>query len=77
MTSEEVAQHILRSIRTGRNEVCLTLKGKLLLLVNRFFPRIVDMVTKKKVRSLFKERKDAKVAARPQGFKMESPPPGR
>jgi short-subunit dehydrogenase len=58
MTSEDVARHILRSIRKGKNEVCLTLKGKLLVLVSRFLPRVVDMITRKKVRSLFKERQD-------------------
>lgn len=61
MTSEDVAHHILKSIRKGKNEVCLTLKGKLLVLVSRFLPRLVDMITKKKVRSLFKERQEDKV----------------
>ena len=56
MSSEDVAHYILRSIRKGKNEVCLTLKGKLLVLTRRFFPRLVDMLTKRKVRSLFKER---------------------
>ena len=61
MSSEDVAWHILHAIRKGKNEVCLTLQGKLLVLVSRFFPRFVDMITKKKVRSLFKEREESKV----------------
>ncbi len=53
MTSEEVAVATLRAIEKGKNEVTLTLQGKLLLLVNRFFPWFVDYKAKKTVRRLF------------------------
>lgn len=53
MTSEEVAEATLQAIAKGRNEVTLTLKGKLLVLVNRFFPWVVDFFARKKVRELF------------------------
>ena len=55
MTSEEVAEAILKAIAKGKTEVTLTLKGKLLVLVNRFFPWIVDHFARKKVRELFAE----------------------
>ena len=51
MTSEQVACKTLDALAAGRNEVSLSFKGKLLLLVSRFFPWVVDMVTRKKVRS--------------------------
>lgn len=57
MSSEEVAQHTLRSIAKGKNEVCLTLKGKMLVWVCRFFPWIADIVMRKKVRKLFAEER--------------------
>ena len=53
MTSEDVALLTLRALARGSDEVTFTWKGKLLLLVNRFFPWIVDRVTKRKVRELF------------------------
>ncbi|MBN9118277.1 MAG: SDR family oxidoreductase [Planctomycetes bacterium] len=53
MTSEEVAAATLRAIERGKLDVTLTLKGKLLVLVNRFAPWIVDFFAKKKVRELF------------------------
>lgn len=55
MTSEDVALHTLRSIEKGKNEVCLTFKGKLLVLISKFFPWLVDMITRKKVRGLFEK----------------------
>ncbi len=53
MTSEEVAVATLRALERGSLDVTLTFKGKLLLLVNRFAPWIVDKIAKKKVRELF------------------------
>ncbi|MBA4062958.1 MAG: short-chain dehydrogenase [Isosphaera sp.] len=53
MTSEEVAAATLRALEKGKLDVTLTLQGKLLLLVNRFFPWFVDWKAKKTVRRLF------------------------
>jgi len=53
MTSEEVAAATLRAIERGTLDVTLTFKGKLLVLVNRFAPWIVDFFARKKVRELF------------------------
>lgn len=41
-TARQVAQSILKAVAKQRNEVTLTLKGKLLVLINRLFPRLVD-----------------------------------
>ena len=53
MTSEEVAEATLAAIAKGKVDTTLTFRGKLLVLVNRFFPWIVDFFSKKKVRELF------------------------
>jgi short-subunit dehydrogenase len=53
MTSEDVARATLSALAKGKNEVCLSFKGKLLVLFARFFPKVVDFFTKKKVRELF------------------------
>ncbi len=53
MTSEQVATATLRAVERGKTEITLTLQGKLLLLVNRFFPWFVDWRAKKTVRRLF------------------------
>ena len=42
-----------KAIERGKLDVTLTLKGKLLVLVNRFAPWVVDFFAKKKVRELF------------------------
>jgi len=53
MTSEQVAVATLKALERGKLDVTLTLRGKLLVLVNRFAPWIVDFFSKKKVRELF------------------------
>ena len=55
MTSEQVAVATLRAIERGRNEVCLTFQGKLMVLVSRLLPRLADRVARKKVLALFKD----------------------
>ena len=53
MTSEQVAEATLRAIERGTYDVTLTLKGKLIVLVSRFFPGVFDFFARRKVRSLF------------------------
>ena len=60
MTPERVATLTLAALAKGKNEVTLTLKGKLLVFVSRFFPWLVDRITKKKVRGLFTEEIEAR-----------------
>jgi short-subunit dehydrogenase len=55
MTSEQVAASTLRAIERGKHETILTFQGKLMVFVSRFFPRLADLISKKKVRSLFVE----------------------
>ena len=60
MSAEDVAYYILRAIEKGHHDTCLTLKGKMLVLVARFLPWIADIVVKRKVRGLFKDEIDAR-----------------
>lgn len=53
MTSEEVAAATMNAVERGSLDVTLTLRGKMLVLVNRFAPWVVDHFSKKKVRELF------------------------
>jgi short-subunit dehydrogenase len=53
MTSEQVAEATLRAIEKGKNNLTLTLRGKLLLLFARFAPWVIDFFARKKVRELF------------------------
>jgi short-subunit dehydrogenase len=55
MTAEAVAAATLRAIEKGKRQIVLTLSGKLIYLVNRFFPRLADRIAARKVRSLFQE----------------------
>src|SRR5438552_2273743 len=55
MTAEAVAQATLRALARGKSETCLSLQGKLLVFVSRFFPRLADRIAAKRVRELFPE----------------------
>jgi short-subunit dehydrogenase len=66
MTSEEVAAQTLDALAAGRNEVTLSLKGRLLVLFSRFFPWLVDAVTRRKVRGLFREEREQRKTGRQQ-----------
>jgi short-subunit dehydrogenase len=55
MKPEQVAAATLRAIERGRHEVCLTLQGKLLVFVSRFFPRLADRIAARRVRQLFRD----------------------
>jgi short-subunit dehydrogenase len=55
MKPDRVAAATLRAIERGQHEVCLTLQGKLLVFVSRFFPRLADRFAARRVRQLFQE----------------------
>jgi short-subunit dehydrogenase len=59
MTAEAVAEATLRALERGRNEVCLSLNGRLIVLVNRLFPRLADRIAKRKVFNLFRAEIEA------------------
>jgi short-subunit dehydrogenase len=62
MTSEQVAEAVLEAIAHGRREVCLGWQGRLIIFVNRFFPRLADRIAARRVRALFRDE----IAARRQ-----------
>jgi short-subunit dehydrogenase len=62
MTPEAVAEATLRSLERGRNEECLSLGGRLLVLVSRFLPRLADRIARRKVRALFRDEIAARAA---------------
>ena len=64
MTAEQVALATLKAIARSKNETTLTLNGKLLCLVARFFPWIADLVSRKKVRELFSDEMAERAKAR-------------
>jgi short-subunit dehydrogenase len=51
MSADRCALHIVRAMRAGRNEVVVTTSGKLMLLVNRLSPRLLDWVLARMARS--------------------------
>jgi short-subunit dehydrogenase len=66
MTAEAVANATLRCLERGRNEICLSFQGWLLVLVSRFFPWLADLIARRKVRSLFREEIAARKARKDQ-----------
>src|SRR6267378_5464830 len=44
MTAEQVARITLRALARGKSEICLSLQGKLVVFVSRFFPRLADRI---------------------------------
>jgi short-subunit dehydrogenase len=64
MTAEQVARATLKAIERGRNESSLTLQGKLIVFVSRFFPRLADRIVARRVRALFNEEIAAREAVR-------------
>jgi short-subunit dehydrogenase len=54
MTPEAVAAATLRALERGSHEATLTLQGKLLVLVSRFFPRLADYIAAQRVRAAFR-----------------------
>lgn len=65
MTAEDVARLTLDALAKGKREVTFTLKGRLLVRVNRFFPWLVSFVTKRKVRKLFADEIAARKSTMP------------
>jgi short-subunit dehydrogenase len=71
MTSEAVACATLRALERGKNEVCLSRGGRLLVFVSRFFPRLADRIARRKVYSLFKDE----ILARQAQIQAPAPAP--
>jgi short-subunit dehydrogenase len=69
MTSETVAEEVLKSLERGRHDVNLTFQGRLLVFVSRFFPRLADSIARRKVRQVFREE----IAARKMNTNKKEP----
>lgn len=59
MSADECARLIWNAVETRRNETVLTLKGKLLVLFSRLFPRFVDRKMARFVQKLYASLPDA------------------
>jgi short-subunit dehydrogenase len=53
MTAAQAAALTLRAIARGSDEVTFTTRGKLFVLVSRFFPRLVNRIAARRVRKLY------------------------
>src|SRR6516162_9838091 len=62
MTSEQVAVAAIRALERGKNEITLSLQGKLLVWFTRVFPRFVGHMIRRKVRRLFADEIAARKA---------------
>jgi short-subunit dehydrogenase len=60
MTAEQVAALTVRAIERGSDEVTLSFQGRLIVLVNRFFPRLANRIAARRVRELFKDEIEAR-----------------
>jgi short-subunit dehydrogenase len=54
MTPDQVARATLFALERGKKDVTLTLQGKLIVLISRFFPRLADRIAARKVRQLYR-----------------------
>lgn len=64
MTPEQVAEATLKAIEKNKSEITLTFNGKLMLFVCRYFPRLADMIIRRKVRKVFKDEIEARKKAK-------------
>jgi short-subunit dehydrogenase len=63
MPAERVAAGVLRALERNRTETILGWEAKLILRVNRFFPRLADWVLARRVRQLYAEKKESEAAS--------------
>jgi dehydrogenase/reductase SDR family member 7B len=45
MSSEEVAQHILKAVKNRDRDIVLTLQGKMVVFLNKWLPKLTDKLT--------------------------------
>jgi short-subunit dehydrogenase len=62
MTAQQVAVATLQAIERGQHNRCLTLQGKLIVFMNRFFPRLTDRIAARRVRALFRDERPKFIA---------------
>lgn len=64
MSAEKCAGLILNAVERRKHEVTLSMKGKLLVLINRIAPRFLDRKMAQFVRKLYKHDREPAIAAR-------------
>ena len=50
MSAETAAEAVLRALARGASDTTLTFRGRLVVLVSRYAPRLVDYFVKRRVR---------------------------
>jgi short-subunit dehydrogenase len=45
MSSEEVADHILKAVKNRDRDMVLTLQGKMVVFLNKWLPKLTDKLT--------------------------------
>ena len=57
MTAEQVAAATMKAIIADQSDITLTTGGRLLVLVNRFFPGLIERIAARRVRKMFAEER--------------------
>ncbi len=63
MTAEQVAEATVTAMEKGKNEIILTFKAKMLVWMNRFFPKLLTRLMARKVRQLYHDEIEARAQA--------------
>jgi short-subunit dehydrogenase len=72
MTAEYVAEQTLRALEKSRNEIVLGYDARLMLLLNRWFPRLMNWLVRRKVRQLYADELGAAPEAKSTVVMWES-----
>jgi short-subunit dehydrogenase len=56
MAPKDVAAAVLRALQANRTETVLGREARWMLLINRFFPRLVDRLIARRVQKLYKNQ---------------------
>lgn len=72
MTADQVADATIKAIIADQSDITLTTGGRLLVLVNRFFPWLIERIAARRVRKTFAEERAARKAATPANTPVPS-----
>ncbi|MDW8222160.1 MAG: SDR family oxidoreductase [Gemmatales bacterium] len=72
MSAEQVAEATLRAMEKGRNNLVLTWEGKLVVWLNRLFPRLVDWIMARKVYELYRDEIEQRLSPKSQSAPLEA-----
>jgi short-subunit dehydrogenase len=65
MTADQVAAATMKAIIADQSDITLTTGGRLLVLVNRFFPGLIERIAARRVRKMFAEERASRKATEP------------